>query len=168
MNRIKGTSGVIFSSLPVLLLALMSAGMPSHVAAMPSHAVAMPQPASLMTDQMSVRELMQLDTEQALKLARERPAAQSGTPAGTTSRVVRSMLGEPRLTAIYGVGKQLMAEVVMDHVIYLYRYGQALPVGVAPGDDVYVLQTITSSCIKLKKPGASHHLCLRPTQWVGK
>lgn len=142
------------------LFILQSIGMSAH---------ALPRVDGLISDQLSVRELMRLDTEQALTLAR----ARSSTPdqpvsERNTQRVSRSMNGDPRLAAIYGVGRQLMAEIVLDHVIYLYRRGQALPVGVAPGDDVYLLQSISTSCIELKKSDASHRLCLRPKQWVGK
>lgn len=130
---------------------------------------ALPRVDGLISDQLSVRELMRLDTEQALTLARARSSTPD-QPASdrNTRRVSRNMNGDPRLAAIYGVGRQLMAEVVLDHVIYLYRRGQALPVGVAPGDDVYLLQSISTSCIELKKSDTSHHLCLRPKQWVGK
>lgn len=129
---------------------------------------ALPQADDLISDQLSVRELMRLDTEHALKRALARVSDSGQRVSDSPPRISRNMMGEPRLAAIYGVGRQLMAEVVLDHVIYLYRRGLALPVGVAPGDDVYVLRSISTSCIELEKPGSSHHLCLRPNQWVGK
>lgn len=131
----------------------------------PAHAL--PQIDGLDVDQISVRELMQLDTEHALKLARGRSSGPERT-VSRPERTARSMLGEPSLTAIYGVGNQLMAEVVVDHVIYLYRHGQALPVGVAPGDDILLLQRISASCVDLKNADRTHLMCLSPTQWGGK
>lgn len=128
---------------------------------------AVPYLEGLSDDQVTVRELMRLDADLALKLARERGSGLM--PAvDRPQRVSRTMSGEPRLAAIYGVGRTLMAEVVMDHMVYLYRHGQALPVGVAPGDEVYLLSTISTSCIEITKSDDSHHLCLRPKQWVGK
>lgn len=128
----------------------------------PVHAV--PHIDGLDVDQISVRELMQLDTEHALKLARARSSGpdRNVSPA---ERSPRRMLGEPSLAAIYGVGAQLVAEVVVDHVIYLYRHGQALPVGVAPGDDVLLLQKISASCVALKSADRTHQMCLSPAQW---
>ena len=76
------------------------------------------------------------------------------------------MSGEPSLSAIYGVGRNLMAEVKLDQDTYLYQQGQALPVGVAPGTDVYVLQNISASCINLKRSDVSHHLCLQQPKWT--
>lgn len=160
MSKIEGVPGVVRTGLARLCVALLA------FLCVPVSAV--PRIDGLDIDQMSVRELMQQDTELALTLARQRSSGVRGTGVQPPQRVARPMTGEPRLAAIYGVGRQLMAEVVLDQVIYLYRHGQALPVGVAPADDVYLLKKITPSCIDLKNAGASHHLCLRPAQWVGK
>lgn len=143
----------------VFLLLMQSMGMSVH---------ALAREDDLIDDQVSVRELMRLDTEQALARARARSSTSTHLASETAQRVSRSMNGDPRLAAIYGVGHQLMAEVVLDHVVYVYRRGQALPVGIAPGDGVYVLKSISSSCIELKKQDVLHHLCLQPKQWVGK
>lgn len=159
MNRIKHGSGISRAVQSALILALMIC--------LASTAHAVPQIDGLDLDQMSVRELMRIDTEHALGQARSH-SAQQGRRLGRPERTVRKMAGEPRLAAIYGVGRQLIAEVVVDQVIYLYRYGQALPVGVAPGDDVLLLQKISTSCVDLKNAERAHHLCLRPAQWVGK
>lgn len=117
-------------------------------------------------DQLLVRELMRLDSEQALAMAREHvPSAVSLSEP--VRRTIRSMSGAPRLSAIYGTGKQLMAEVRVDDDVYLYRSGQALPVGVAADDDVYVLQRITASCVDLRNADHTHQLCLPSTPWAG-
>lgn len=136
-------------------------------AVLPNSVKAMPKVDDLAADQVSVRELMRLDTEHALTLARQRAGVKQSAilPA---KRVSRSMTGEPRLSAIYGVGRNLLAEVVLDDVIYLYRKGQTLPIGVAPGDEVYLLTRISSSCVSLKRSDASHKLCMKASQWAGK
>lgn len=128
---------------------------------------AAPRVDRLTDDQVSVRELMQLDTRQALTLARARFSELNPAMPEEPGRIARSMSAEPRLSAIYGVGRHLMAEVLLDQTLFLYRRGQALPVGVAPGDNVYMLKSITTSCVELQKPDALHHLCLRPRQWAG-
>lgn len=129
---------------------------------------AVPLSDSLAADQISVRELMRLDTERALTLVRNRAGARSSNEQPAAQRVSRTMSGEPRLSAIYGVGRNLMAEVVLDHVIYLYRQGQALPVGVAAGDEVYLLTKISPTCVKIERPDKAHHLCMKASQWAGK
>ncbi len=160
MSKIKRLPGTIWTRWARLPAALM--------VCLCSAVSAFPQIEGLDKDQMSVRELMQLDTELALKLARDRSSGTNRSATERSSLTVRNMSGEPRLAAIYGVGQQLMAEVVLADVIYLYRRGQALPVGVAPGNEVYLLHKITASCIDIGNADASHHLCLRPEQWVGK
>lgn len=132
----------------------------------PVHAV--PAFSDLESEQLSVRELMRLDAEHALSLARSRSSGAAALAnVAVPSRTMRIMSGEPRLTAIYGTGRQLMAEVRFDDQIYLYRSGHALPVGVEVGDDVYLLQRITASCVGLRKEDSKHHLCLRSPQWAG-
>lgn len=144
----------------IIMSAVLASGLPNAVSAVS-------QIDELATDQISVRELMRLDTEYALKSARDRLSVKK--PAVLPAkRVSRSMSGEPRLSAIYGVGRNLMAEVVLDHAIYLYRNGQALPVGVAPGDDIYLLTKISASCVDLQRTDASHHLCMQSSQWADK
>lgn len=150
-----------FLSRLILSAGFACAGLPG----MSITAYAIPQLDTLGTEQVSVRELMRLDTEQALKLAREQSGVMAASADGIL-RVSHAMSGEPRLTAIYGVGKRLMAEVTMGDNRYLYRRGQALPVGVAPGADVYILHKISSSCIELEHSGDVHQLCLPTSQWV--
>lgn len=129
--------------------------------------VALPALDELGQEQVSVRELMLLDTQRALKNARN-STSENPLLNQRVNRVERSMSTELQLVAIYGVGTQLMAEVVSDQNVYLYRHGQALPVGVAPGDDVYMLSTISVSCVELSRSDSSHRLCLHPSQWERK
>lgn len=119
-----------------------------------------PQPLAdgLAADQVSVRELMRLETAYALKLARARVDVPMQTDM--VKRPSAPMNGKPTLTAIYGVGRHLMAEVVIDQERLLYRRGQVLPVGVAAGDTVFLLQEISASCITLQRAQESQRLCL--------
>ena len=128
---------------------------------------ALPQLERLDEDQMSVRELMRLDTQHALQQARERRTGRERIGKAPAS-VNTARNDEPHLAAIYGVGKHLFAEVVVDNVTYRYRQGQPLPTGAEPGDDVPMLQKISVSCVDLKDAQRSHHLCIKPAYWMGR
>lgn len=114
----------------------------------------------LASEQAQVRELMRLETGQLLVRARH---GRSDTADSLVPRKAVAMQGTPVLAAIYGVDRSLLAEVDLDGQRFLYQRGQALPVGVAPGDDVYILQDMTSSCVRLSRADASHSLCLART-----
>lgn len=102
----------------------------------------------------SVRELMQLDIERALDQARQRGNVPGERVDATGGRLA------PRLVAIYGVGRSLMAEVLVGPQAYLYMRGQAHPVGYANDRAVYQLRGMNGSCIQLQKAQSSHSLCL--------
>ena len=108
----------------------------------------------------SVRELMRLDIERALEQRR-----QSGvrTGAGEPAAVWHA----PRLVAMYGVGRKLMAEVMVGSHPYVYVRGQAHPIGHARNPDVYQLRGMTGSCIQLQNAHASHSLCLHALLTAG-
>src|SRR5690625_5646004 len=95
---------------------------------------ALPELERLDEDQMPVRELMRLDTQHALQLARERRSG-SERIGKLPAPVNRTMNDKPRLAAIYGIGKHLFAEVVVENVTYRYQQGRPLPAGAEPGDD---------------------------------
>lgn len=102
----------------------------------------------------SVRELMQWDIERSLDQARRRsdpPDVAMDTAGGRQA---------PRLVAMYGVGRTLMAEVLVGTRAYLYMRGQAHPVGYANDQTVYQLRGMNGSCIQLHKTQISHSLCL--------
>lgn len=102
----------------------------------------------------SVRELMQLDIERSLEQARERNNASVGMVDTSGGRLV------PRLVAMYGVGRNLMAEVLVGPQAYLYMRGQAYPIGYVNDQAVYQLRGMNGSCIQLQKAQSSHSLCL--------
>lgn len=102
----------------------------------------------------SVRELMQRDIERSLAEARRRTE-----PAGGMVEVAGGRQA-PRLVAMYGVGRTLMAEVLVGPRAFLYMRGQAHPVGFANDQAVYQLRGMNGSCIQLQKAQVSHSLCL--------
>ncbi|NYT81711.1 hypothetical protein H0A70_09490 [Alcaligenaceae bacterium] len=114
--------------------------------------------------EMSVRELMHLDAELARKQARQRlktAGPQLDVPAAS---------GNPALhvAAIYGVGRKLLAEVVIGSRSHIYMRGRALPVGGTASPSTYLLRGISGSCVHLERTGDSQTLCLRPSLWAAK
>lgn len=108
-------------------------------------------------DQMSVRELMRLDT--ALALRQLRSSLDTGT-AGTALPVAHS--GKLKLLALYGVGKRLVAEVMIGGDRHVYMRDRSLPIGVKPHPSVYQLRGISGSCVHLERKDEAHTLCLQP------
>lgn len=124
--------------------------------------------ASLVDDQISVRELMRLETAIALEAARSRQKqhlraekAAVGFPVQAAGVAAVSASG-PRLLAIYGVGKNLWAEVLIRQVPVLYRQGHPAPVGIKLSDAVFRLKGITPRCVELESAGGAEQLCLGP------
>ncbi|MDN5844128.1 MAG: hypothetical protein L0H54_11875 [Alcaligenaceae bacterium] len=109
----------------------------------------------------SVRELMRLDMERALEQRR-----QSSGRAITATEPVGAWQA-PRLVAMYGVGRKLMAEVLVGSHPYLYIRGQAHPVGHGKDPDVYQLRGMTGSCVQLQRAQVSHSLCLHALLTAG-
>src|SRR5690606_38779250 len=86
--------------------------------------------AALGSEQLTVRDLMRLDSERALETARER-RARAGSQAPRASmpdaRPGGARMGTssdaPRLVGIYGVGKRLFAEVRAGAQMFLFLRG---------------------------------------------
>lgn len=119
-------------------------------------------------EQMSVRELMRLDTEHALNVAKNRRHADGGTRADIDGGASYAAGGVLRLVAIYGVGKKLLAQVMVGAQPYVYMYGQALPVGMRVSPSAYMLRGISGSCVQLERKDEAHTLCLHPSSWAEK
>lgn len=111
---------------------------------------------------MAVRELMRLDTELALSASRSRL---TGTDKRTETALALSDQpgSQLKLVAIYGVGKRLLAEVLVGSQPYVYLRGQPLPIGAKPGSRVYKLAGISGSCVQLERQDEAHTLCLHPS-----
>ncbi|HEX7386153.1 MAG TPA: hypothetical protein VF285_02620 [Castellaniella sp.] len=111
-------------------------------------------------ESLSVRELMQQDLNRALSDARSGGAAlaRGGPPvSGAASHAVLA----PRLVALYGVGRALMAEVQVGRESYLYVKGQVHPAGYAGDSGVYQLRGMNGACVQLERGEDRHSLCLR-------
>lgn len=100
---------------------------------------------------------MRQDLRDALRSASDGPA---GRPDAGREMGVRPVL-EPRLVAMYGVGRTLMAEVQVGRRAYLYVRGQAWPAGHAGDRGVYRLRGMNGACVQLERGEDRHSLCLR-------
>ena len=114
-------------------------------------------------EQMSVRELMRLDTALALSQSKNKLDGRGKSSALKESHSVLAQAAGPRLIAIYGVGKKLMAEVLVGSHPFVYMHGRALPVGLKSSTTAFRLREITGSCIQLERNEESHTLCLNPS-----
>jgi hypothetical protein len=104
----------------------------------------------------SVRELLQQDLQEALRTSIQDPGV--ATPGIKPS--VRPVMA-PRLVALYGVGRALMAEVQVGQRAYLYVRGQPFPAGHTGDSGVYQLRGMNGACIQLERGEDRHSLCLR-------
>jgi hypothetical protein len=120
----------------------------------------------LAQDQISVRELMRLDTALALSQTKDKLHSRNRTTPAVDSRGLPTHGGGLRLVAIYGVGKKLLAEVHIGSKPHVYVRGKALPVGVSADPSAFHLRGITGSCIQLERKDEAHTLCLHPALWV--
>jgi len=116
----------------------------------------------LASQQMSVRELMRLDTALALEQTRNRLRQQRGKPDQFDAGAALATRETLKLVAIYGVGKKLLAEVMIGGQSHVYMRGQPLAVGAKAGPSTYLLRGISGSCVHLERGGEGHTLCLNP------
>jgi hypothetical protein len=111
-------------------------------------------------DAMSVRELMRLETQLALRQARQRTRAAEGKGG----RAVEAGVPGPdlELLAIYGVGSRLLAQVRHGGLTLVYMRGSALPVGFkgTPEQPVFRLTGLSGTCVELTRESVSRTLCL--------
>lgn len=122
----------------------------------------------LAADQMSVRELMRLDTDLALSDARNRLRELARGRQGAEQPGGMAQSGSLKLVSIYGVGKNLLAEVAAGSRNYVYMRGQPGPIGQPADASLYQLRGINGSCVQLERGQESHTLCLRPSLWTAK
>lgn len=117
----------------------------------------------LAAEQMSVRELMRMETDLALERARTALRKRDDRSQDTAgeSRIAHS--GSLKLVGIYGVGKKLLAEVEIGKHAHVYMRGQAFPVGTKGSPSAYRLREISGSCIQLERKEEAHTLCLSPS-----
>ncbi|MFM7012766.1 MAG: hypothetical protein ACKO0Z_26140 [Betaproteobacteria bacterium] len=101
----------------------------------------------------TIDELLRLDTQAALMAARRSVVGSLERPGPA---VVND--GETLLLAIYGVGKSLTAELLIDAEPHVFRATRALPV--LGRSRTYTLDRIAPPCVHLHKAGSPEVVCL--------
>ena len=109
-------------------------------------------------DQSTIEELLRLDSQAALLAARKnifgatrqfQPGLSTQTPSPESNQVL----------AIYGVGKTLTAEVLLDAEPHVFKNLRARPLW---GPSLqYRLERIVPPCVYLKKTDEPYVICLR-------
>ena len=114
-----------------------------------------------MQTQITVRELMRLENQQALEDQRARRTARGrvGVPS-ITDGTARPASDSLQLVGIYGVGSRLYAEVRIGEQVLRFRKGQAHPMGRPDVVDAPQLQKVKGSCARMKHRGREALLCL--------
>ena len=115
----------------------------------------------LASDQISVRELMRLETAHALQRLRAAVRPAMGTTALSPALPLAAQPSPARLVAIYGVGAKLMAEVRVDGQTLLFVRGR--PEAVGPGRaHAMRLLGISGRCVEVSLQGRQESLCADP------
>lgn len=108
-------------------------------------------------EQETVRELLRRDIQQALR-STARPTSMDRGP-GSAARPIESAT-RPRLVALYGVGRQLMAEVRIGTQTLVYVRGHPFPIGHGADATVYRLREMKGRCVQLERAHEQESLCL--------
>ncbi len=121
----------------------------------------------LVNEQLTVRELMHLDMDQALQLARN--ARRNKQPSLNEPRIDASRSSFPTeppiLTALYGLGKTRFARVQSGKDSLLFMQGRSAPVGMKPALAPYRLRGIQGKCVTLDGNDGESTLCLSSPAW---
>jgi len=112
----------------------------------------------------TVEELMQLDAQAALRLARRH---QFDNPPGMSSRASAEMSSsnssaqsaKPVVQAIYGIGRALTAEVQLGQEVHVL--GQRNHRVSGGGNDSLTLERIDPPCVHIKRDQQKEILCLQ-------
>lgn len=115
-------------------------------------------------DQMLVRELMRLDAELALSRLQKglSNASQESLQASSIERHQGGSHSNPKLVAIYGVGKQLLVEVSWLGQSYVFLKGKAEPVG-RNSAVALRLKSLSPRCATFQEKEQRFELCLNST-----
>ena len=105
------------------------------------------------TQVVTIDELLRLDTQAALIAARRSVVGSLERPGPA---VVND--SETLLLAIYGVGKSLTAEILIDAEPHVFRAARAQPV--LGRSRTYTLERIAPPCVHLQNSGNPEVLCL--------
>lgn len=113
-------------------------------------------------DLMSVRELMRLESVQAIEQATASAAGHSKAVAAWPEPDRGAQQTDLRLVAVYGFGSRLLAQVDIGGEHYLFEQGRARPTGRHSKNTDYILESISKACIRLRREETTHDLCLHP------
>ena len=109
------------------------------------------------TPQTTIDELLKLDAQAALVAARKNIFGI--TPGATLEQQsAHSATQNNQVLAIYGLGKTLTAEVVLDAEPHIFKSARVQPVWGQPSK--YTLERIAPPCVYLKKDEKTEILCL--------
>ena len=115
---------------------------------------------TLMQTQTTVRELMRLESQQALEDLRTRRGAR-GRGAASVDAVGAGHSGDAlQLLGIYGVGSRLYAEVRVGERVLRFRKGKPGPLGRPDAEGAPQLQEVVGSCARMTHRGEEALLCL--------
>ena len=108
-----------------------------------------------------VDELLRRETRAALAAQEQRRGirrdAMSATDPGAQADTQPDRID---LAAIYGVGKRLDVEVLVNGRRLRYRHGRKWPEEAPDGDDAYALRAIQGHCVTLDRVGGNRRVCL--------
>lgn len=111
----------------------------------------------ILPHQSTVDELLRLDSQAALLAARKNifgVTQQTQSNLGADAQAQQSH----QVLAIYGVGKILTAEVLLDSEPHVFKNSRARPIW---GPSLlYRLERIVPPCVYLKKTGQTYTMCL--------
>lgn len=108
-------------------------------------------------EQETVRELLRRDIQQAIRSTA--PQASKVNATGSSVRPIESV-ARPRLVALYGVGRQLMAEVQIGVRTLIYVRGHPFPIGHGADASAYRLRSMKGRCVQLERAHEQETLCL--------
>jgi hypothetical protein len=110
----------------------------------------------------TVHELLRRETRAAL--ARRRGSGLQGPmQAADSDSPSTQPVDRIDLSAIYGVGKRLHVEVVLNGRRLRYRHGRKWPDQAPDGGGVYALRAIEGSCVRLDGASGDRQVCLALT-----
>lgn len=117
---------------------------------------------ALTEELVSVRELMRMEMALAVAQVRrqsERLGSAEKQQSGASARL-ELPFSKLRMTALYGTGSNLVAQVQVGTHTLTYVNGKAWPVGVTSGETVYRLVGIKGRCLTLTRRGKLQRVCM--------
>lgn len=122
-----------------------------------------PSPAPEWADADIVDELLRRETRAALAAQAQRRGARRDPAIRTESDMpAQAQPDRIDLAAIYGIGKRLDVEVLLNGRRLRYRHGRKWPEEAPDGDGAYALRGIQGNCIVLDGAGGNRRVCLSP------